>query len=221
MHAPRESKFRRSMSAKEFSAALDEASSRGSLDLEQGGERRISAGAIATASALGRELSRPPKADGTVVEIECFVRCADILDVAGGGRTSTFVRLLLETAQGAEHEIGRTEVQPSSLCPQYRTSLRLRFRAGDTTHRLRFEVCDARDGAAVIAAARVGLVELHTQAARDVDEQALSSDAAALSLPLQQLTHLLATAGAVSERSMKEHGGTQLCAILHTCDAIL
>ena len=97
MHAPRESKFRRSMSAKEFSAALDEASSRGSLDLEQGGERRISAGAIAAASALGRELSRPPKADGTVVEIECFVRCADILDVAGGGRTSTFVRLLLET----------------------------------------------------------------------------------------------------------------------------
>ena len=73
---------------------------------------------------------------------------------------------------------------------------------------LRFEVCDARDGAAVIAAARVGLVELHDQAARDVDEQALSSDAAALSLPLQQLTHLLATAGAVSERSMKEHGGT-------------
>ena len=54
-----------------------------------------------------------------------------------------------------------------------------RFRAGDATHRLRFEVCDARDGAAVIAAARVGLVELHTQAARDVDEQALSSDAAA------------------------------------------
>ena len=87
-------------------------------------------------------------------------------------------------------------------------SLTLRFRAGDATHRLRFEVCDARDGAAVIAAARVGLVELHDQAARDVDEQALSSDAAALSLPLQQLTHLLATAGAVSERSMKEHGGT-------------
>ena len=72
------------------------------------------AGAIAAASALGRELSRPPIAAGTVVEIECFVRCADILDVAGGGRTSTFVRLLLETAQGAEHEIGRTEVQAAS-----------------------------------------------------------------------------------------------------------
>ena len=74
-----------------------------------------------------------------------------------------------------------------AIRPPFIAGLRLRFRAGDATHRLRFEVCDARDGAAVIAAARVGLVELHDQAARDVDEQALSSDAAALSLPLCSL----------------------------------